>query len=286
MRLKRKEEDRPSGLQSFSYKRIRSSLTKSGAQSIIVELYSSYTNNFSYLDIDENDYFQRQDGFIFFDRNGKVFNEEKGFLESIIICSVLYYKRKSIKIYTYIFKKSKMLKSVEDKKDFYIHYKIEKGILLRLKDEQIIYETYLDIYKNGRSVQNNNHDTTSLKEKFIPTRPHYYYFIKSVKLAVGQPTFNYSHYLNLTYLLALTSVPFRFKEFEPIFENNYFLIHTTTHWIGFNVFVEKWHRLPMSNLILQSSHLNICYYHHRRVVLAITNHHYLFQDLELGLIKY
>ncbi|KAG4081606.1 hypothetical protein H8356DRAFT_1329360 [Neocallimastix lanati (nom. inval.)] len=260
MRLKRKEEDRPSGLQSFSYKRIRSSLTKSGAQSIIVELYSSYTNNFSHLDIDENDYFQRskcdygiindnnsnrQDGFIFFDRNGKVFNEEKGFL-----------------------------------------------------DEQIIYETYLDIYKNGRSVQNNNHDTTSLKEKFIPTRPHYYYFIKSVKLAVGQPTFNYSHYLNLTYLLALTSVPFRFKEFEPIFENNYFkefepifennyfLIHTTTHWIGFNVFVEKWHRLPMSNLILQSSHLNICYYHHRRVVLAITNHHYLFQDLELGLIKY
>ncbi|KAL6595743.1 hypothetical protein U3516DRAFT_765721 [Neocallimastix sp. 'constans'] len=156
-----------------------------------------------------------------------------------------------------------MLKSVEDKKDIYIHYKIEKG----LKDEQIIYETYLDIYKNGRSVQNNNHnkfspDTTSLKEKFIPTRPHYYYFIKSVK------------------------IPFRFKEFEPIFENNYFLIHTTTHWIGFNVFVEKWHRLPMSNLLLQSSHLNICYYHHRRVVLAITNHHYLFQDLELGLIKY
>ncbi|KAG4083282.1 hypothetical protein H8356DRAFT_1325199 [Neocallimastix lanati (nom. inval.)] len=66
------------------------------------------------------------------------------------------------------------------------------------------------------------------------------------KLAVG---FNYSHYLNLTYLLALTSVPFRFKEFEPIFENNYFLIHTTTRWIGFNVFAEKWHRLPMSNLL-------------------------------------
>ncbi|KAG4093510.1 hypothetical protein H8356DRAFT_1403341 [Neocallimastix lanati (nom. inval.)] len=56
------------------------------------------------------------------------------------------------------------------------------------------------------------------------------------------------------------------------------LIHTTTRWIGFNVFVEKWHRLPMSNLLftwnlspLQSSKFSFEYLLHPSSAIGVNS---------------
>ncbi|KAL6602436.1 hypothetical protein U3516DRAFT_759845 [Neocallimastix sp. 'constans'] len=109
------------------------------------------------------------DGFIF-DRSGRVFNEEK---ISLVQTSYFYEQEKKKYKNFHTSLKIENAESVEDK-NIYIHYKIEGG------HGQIIYETYLDIYKNedqfsfistnGKNVWDNNHAENQNKSQLCKNK--------------------------------------------------------------------------------------------------------------------